>query len=86
MRYPGSVSVFVDQLPGHEFVVGEEGILRASTSGLTAEEDAATSAAILAKVTRTTFAEVCDNVDTYNGSLPDWYDKEKRGYFKFLFE
>ncbi|MFZ4632287.1 MAG: hypothetical protein ACOYL8_03770 [Patescibacteria group bacterium] len=85
MQFAGSLSVFLDELPGHE---GEKGILRASTSGLTAEEDAAVSAAVLAKVTDNSFVEICNNVDNSNGGLPDWYwqDEEDRSYFQFLFE
>ncbi|HBA36858.1 TPA: hypothetical protein DCZ15_03210 [Candidatus Falkowbacteria bacterium] len=85
MEFPGSLSIFLDELSGHE---DEEGLLRASTSGLTAEEeDAAVSAAVLAKVTGNSFVEICDNVNSYGGRLPYWYDdKDRRGYFKFLFE
>jgi hypothetical protein len=83
MQFPGSLSVFLDELRGHE---GESGILRASTSGLTGEEDAATSAAVLATVTEVSFSEICDNVNESFGDLPDWYDEEKREYFQFLFE
>ena|GEM_PF-1120752 len=83
MQFAGSLSVFMDELPGHE---GEEGILRASTSGLSAKEDAATSAAILAKITGVSFVEICDNVNASYGHLPEWYHDEDKGYFQFLFE
>lgn len=82
MQFAGSLSVFLDELPGH---ADEEGILRASTSGLTAEEDAATSAAILAKITGVPFSKICDSVNNY-GDLPDWYNEENRSYFQFLFD
>jgi len=83
MQFPGSLSVFLDELPGHE---EEEGILLASTSGLSAEEDAATSAAVLARVTGNSFTEICDCVNDFAGGLPDWYDEADRSYFQFLFE
>lgn len=83
MQFAGSLSIFLGGLPGY---AGGEGILRASTSGLTAEEDAATSAAVLAKITGRSFADVCDSVNAFDGRLPDWYDEQNRGYFEFLFE
>jgi len=83
MQFAGSLSVFLKKLPGHE---AEEGILRASTSGLTAEEDAATSAAVLAKILKVSFLEICNSVNSFDGDLPYWYDKEHRSYFQFLFE
>jgi hypothetical protein len=83
MQFAGSISVFLDDLPGHK---NEEGILRASTSGLTADEDAATSAAVLAKVTGASFLEICNSVNYFGGELPDWYDEGNRNYFQFLFE
>lgn len=83
MQFAGSLSVFINELPRSG---GGEGILRASTSGLTAEEDAAVSAAVLAKVTGNSFVEICDSVNDFGGELPDWYDEEDRGYFQFLFE
>mgnify|MGYP000848891163 CR=1 FL=1 len=84
MQFSGSLSVFLNELPGHE---DNEGLLRASTSGLTAEEDAAVSAAVLAKVTGSSFVQICDNVDEHWGKLPYWHDDtDRRGYFQFLFE
>lgn len=83
LQFAGSLSVFVNELPKK---VGGEGILRASTSGLTAEEDAAISAAVLAVATGNSFVEICDSVNEYGGVLPHWYDEEDRGYFQFLFE
>ena len=83
MQFPGSLSVFLNELRGHE---GESGILRSSTSGLTGEEDAAISAASLSTATEVSFSEICDNVNEFFGDLPDWYDVEKRDYFQFLFE
>lgn len=82
LQYAGSVSVFLNELEGHH---GEEGILCASVSGLKAEEDAAISAAVLAKVTGTSFLDICNSVNNYSGYLPDWYEGE-RDYFEFLFQ
>lgn len=83
MQFAGSLSVFLNELRGHE---SEEGIIRASTSGLKTEEDVAISAAILAKITGLSFKEICDSVKSFNGNLPDWYDEADRSYFQFLFE
>ena len=82
MQFPGSLSVFLNELPGREL---KEGVLTVSVSGLLGEEDAAISAAIIAKITGVSFIEVCDSVDAFGGVLPDWYD-ENRSYFQFLFE
>lgn len=85
MQFAGSLSVFLAELPG-----GSEdnaGVLIASTSGLTGEEDVAVSAAVLAVVTGSSFVQICDNVDEHEGKLPYWYsDTDRRGYFQFLFE
>jgi NCAIR mutase (PurE)-related protein len=83
MEFAGSLSVFIDELPGDE---NGAGILRASTSGLTAEEEAAVSASVLARITGKSFVEICDSVRDFGGDLPDWYHKEDKGYFQFLFE
>lgn len=83
LQFAGSLSVFINELSHNE---GGEGILRASTSGLTAEEDAAVSAAVLAAVTGNSFIEICDSVNEFGGDLPDWYDEEDRSYFQFLFK
>lgn len=85
MQFAGSLSVFLDESPGNEDK--EDMLLISSTSGLTAEEDAAISAAVLAKVTGKSFIEICESVDLYGGNLPYWYDdKNRRKYFQFLFE
>ena len=83
MQFAGSLSVFLDDLSGHE---NEAGLLMASTSGLTADEDAAISAAVLAKVTGNPFGQICDHVNEYGGHLPNWYDSDEESYFCFLFE
>ncbi|MEI7451983.1 MAG: hypothetical protein WCK37_02125 [Candidatus Falkowbacteria bacterium] len=85
MQFPGSLSVFLNELPGHNNKL-EEGVLTVSTSGLLSEEDVAISAAILAKITGASFAQICDSVDAFSGELPDWYNKDSRSYFDFLFE
>lgn len=84
MQFAGSLGIFWDELSGHE---GEDEIfLFASTSGLKAEEDVAVSAAVLSKIAGVPFVEICDQVRSYGGQLPDWYDEKKRDYFQFLFE
>lgn len=83
MQFAGSVGVFLDDILGIEY---EGRILRASISGLTAEEDAAISVAIIAKITEKSFSEICDLVFVFNGDLPDWYYEKHKGYFQFLFE
>lgn len=82
LQYRGSLSVFLDELEGH---AGEEGTLRASTSGLSGDEDAATSAGVLAEATNVSVKAICDNVAANFGKLPSWYYDEDKRYFDFLF-
>ena len=84
MRFPGSVSVWLDELLESGF--GGDAAITVSTSGLKAEEDVAISVAILAKITGKSFVDVCNNIILFGGILPAWYSQKDKGYFKFLFE
>ncbi|MDD2680986.1 MAG: hypothetical protein PHE20_02655 [Patescibacteria group bacterium] len=85
MEFAGSVSIFYSH-PEKKGEKLQEGILRVSTSGLTAEEDVAVSVSIIARIIGCSFAETCQYIQACNGKLPAWYEEDNKGYFQFLFE
>lgn len=85
MRFPGSVSISYLSREFADFCLCES-VLISSTSGLTPEEDVAVSVSILADILGLSFLQACESIVSGGGELPDWYKKEDKGYFQFLFE
>jgi hypothetical protein len=87
MMFAGSISLYMNQIPGFE-KCGYDEMLIVSTSGLKADEDVAISVVVLAKLTGLDVKEVCELVFEVNdGECPEWYlprGKDK-GYFQFLY-